>query len=104
MKNIDLQHFRLIKHIVDEGSMSKATQKMFLTQSALSHMLRELEGSLGIKVFLRKSKKLYLTDAGNAILRYGEKILSECAELEKTLTFIKSEKKEVVRISTNCYT
>ena len=104
MKNIDLQHFRLIKHIVDEGSMSNATQKMFLTQSALSHMLRELEGSMGIKVFLRKSKKLHLTDAGNAILRYGEKILSEFAELEKTLTFIKSEKKEVVRISTNCYT
>lgn len=104
MKTIDLQHFRLIKHIVEEGSMSNATQKMFLTQSALSHMLREMENSLGIKVFLRRSKKLHLTDAGSAILNHGEKILNEFAELEKTLTFIKSEKKEVVRVSTNCYT
>jgi LysR family transcriptional regulator for metE and metH len=104
MKNIDLQHLRLIKHIVDEGSMSNATQKMFLTQSALSHMLRELENSLGIKVFLRRSKKLHLTDAGEAILQHGEKILYEFAELENTLAFIKSEKKEIIRISTTCYT
>lgn len=104
MKNIDLQHIRLIKHIVDEGSMSKATQKMFLTQSALSHMLREMENSLGAKLFLRRSKKLHLTDAGGAILHHGEKILYEFAELEKTLAFIKSEKKEIIRISTNCYT
>jgi LysR family transcriptional regulator, regulator for metE and metH len=104
MKNIELQHFRLVKHIVDEGSMSNATQKMFLTQSTLSHMLREMENNLGMQVFSRRSKKLHLTDAGAAILQYGEKILSELAELEKTLSGIKAEKKERIRISTSCYT
>jgi len=104
MNNIELQHFRLVKHIVDEGSMSNATQKMFLTQSTLSHMLREMENNLGVHVFSRRSKKLHLTDAGAAVLQYGEKILSELAELEKTLAGIKAEKKERIRISTSCYT
>jgi len=104
MKNIELQHFRLVKHIVDEGSMSNATQKMFLTQSTLSHMLREMENNIGMQVFSRRSKKLHLTDAGAVILRHGEKILSEFAALEKTLADIKAEKRERIRISTSCYT
>src|ERR1044072_4930864 len=104
MKNIELQHFRLVKHIVDEGSMSNATQKMFLTQSTLSHMLREMENNSGMQVFSRRSKKLHLTDAGAVILRHGEKILSEFAALEKTLADIKAEKRERIRISTSCYT
>ncbi|HEY0609150.1 MAG TPA: LysR family transcriptional regulator [Chitinophaga sp.] len=104
MKHVELQHLRLVKHIVDEGSMSNATQKMFLTQSTLSHMLREMENNIGMQVFSRRSKKLHLTDAGAAILRHGEKILSEFAELEKTLAGIKADKKERIRISTSCYT
>ena len=104
MKNIELQHLRLIKHIVDEGSMSNATQKMFLTQSTLSHMLREMESSLGMQVFSRRSKRLILTDAGTVILHYAEKILSEFGELEKVLADIKTDKKERIRISTSCYT
>lgn len=104
MRNVELQHLRLVKHIVDEGSMSNATQKMFLTQSTLSHMLREMENNIGMQVFSRRSKKLHLTDAGAAILRHGEKILSEFAELERTLAGIKAEKKERIRISTSCYT
>ena len=104
MKNIDLQHLRLIKHIVDEGSMSSATRKMFLTQSALSHMLREMENNIGVKVFSRRNKKLFLTEAGSTILYHGEKMLSEFAELEKKLADIKAEKKERIRISTGCYT
>jgi LysR family transcriptional regulator for metE and metH len=104
MKNIELQHLRLVKHIVDEGSMINATQKMFLTQSALSHMLKELENGLDVKLFLRRSKKLHLTDAGKAVLYHAERILSEYAELEKALINVKAEKKERIRISTSCYT
>jgi LysR family transcriptional regulator for metE and metH len=104
MSKLDLQHLRLIKHIVNEGSMSGATQKMFLTQSALSHMLKEIESDLGVKLFLRKSKKLHLTDAGSAILYHSERILAEYSELEKKITDIKMEKKERIRITTGCFT
>jgi LysR family transcriptional regulator for metE and metH len=104
MSKLDLQHLRLIKHIVNEGSMSGATQKMFLTQSALSHMLKEIESDLGVKLFLRKSKKLHLTEAGSAILYHSERILAEYGELEKKITDIKMEKKERIRITTGCFT
>lgn len=101
---IELKHLRLIKHIVDSGSMSSATQKMFLTQSALSHMLRELEESLGVKIFLRRGKKLLLTDEGRVILDSAEKVLAEISELTKLLENFKGDKKERIRVSTGCYT
>jgi LysR family transcriptional regulator, regulator for metE and metH len=104
MTNLDLQHFRLIKYIIEEGSMVNATQKMFLSQSALSHKLRELESSLGVKVFDRKNKKLRLTESGAIIYEYGKKILVEFEELEKELIAIKQFKTERIRISTECYT
>jgi LysR family transcriptional regulator, regulator for metE and metH len=104
MKNLELQHLRLIKHIVDEGSMTSATKKMFLTQSALSHMLKDMETSMGAEVFTRRNKKLYLTDMGKALLFHGERMLTEFAELEKKIAAIKADKKERVRISTGCYT
>lgn len=104
MNNVELKHLRLIKYIVDGGSMSNATHKMFLTQSALSHMLREFEGSIGVKVFARRGKKLHLTDEGNAILFHAEKVLSELSELEKTVANFKVANKERIRISTGCYT
>jgi LysR family transcriptional regulator for metE and metH len=104
MKNLDLQHLRLIKHIVDEGSMASATQKMFLTQSALSHMLRDMETNIGARVFIRRNKKLHLTDVGRAILFHGERMLTEFTEMEKKIADIKADKKERIRISTGCYT
>jgi LysR family transcriptional regulator, regulator for metE and metH len=104
MKNLDLQHLRLIKHIVEEGSMASATQKMFLTQSALSHMLKDMEINIGAKVFTRRSKKLHLTDMGRAILFHGERVLAEFSELDKKIACIKADKKERIRISTGCYT
>ncbi|QNL50960.1 LysR family transcriptional regulator [Olivibacter sp. SDN3] len=104
MKNVELKHLRLIKHIVDGGSMSNATHKMFLTQSALSHMLREFEENLGVKIFARRGKKLHLTDQGNTILFHAEKVLSEFSELEKAVANFKDAKAERIKISTACYT
>lgn len=104
MKNIELKHLRLIKYIVEDGSMSNATHKMFLTQSALSHMLRELEESLAVKVFSRRAKKLQLTEEGKAILFHAERVLSAFTELEKMLANLKVDGQERIRISTACYT
>ena len=63
--NIALHHFRLIDTISKEGTLTKAATTLHLTQSALSHQLKELERrELGIDVFNRNGKKLHLSDQG----------------------------------------
>ena len=74
--NIALHHFRLIDTISKEGTLTKAASTLHLTQSALSHQLKELEKELGIDVFNRNGKKLHLSEQGYRFLRSSEKILA----------------------------
>ena len=66
---MEIRHLKLVKAIVEEGSITKAIDKLHLTQSALSHQLKEAEYQLGAKIFLRQNKKLILTKTGEKIIQ-----------------------------------
>ena len=51
---IDIRQLRTLKAIQDAGSLAAASERLFLTQSALSHQLRELESTLDAPVLIRK--------------------------------------------------
>jgi len=102
--NIALHHFRLIDTISKEGTLTKAATTLHLTQSALSHQLKELEKELGIDVFNRKGKKLFLSEQGYRFLRSAEKILAEIKSLEEDINNYKQGKTSKLTISMQCYT
>jgi LysR family transcriptional regulator, regulator for metE and metH len=64
---MEIRHLKLIKAIVEEGSITKAIDRLHLTQSALSYQLKEAEQQLGTAIFLRVNKKMVLTKAGEKI-------------------------------------
>jgi LysR family transcriptional regulator for metE and metH len=68
---------RLIRTLADEGTLTRAGKKLFLSQSALSHQLREIENELGGPLFRRLNKRMVLTDAGRRALAGAEVILGE---------------------------
>src|ERR1700761_2833310 len=102
--NIALHHFRLIDTISKEGTLTKAAATLHLTQSALSHQLKELERELGIDVFNRNGKKLHLSEQGYRFLRSAEKILAEMKSLEEDINNYKHGKTGKLSISMQCYT
>lgn len=107
MKNttmLTLQHLYIIEKIISEGSVTKASEKLNLTQSALSHQIRDLEAMAGLKLFLRVGKKLVLSEAGHKIVAGSEKILPVIRDLEASLKEMRSGKFQTIRISTECYT
>src|SRR5881628_3451358 len=61
--NLDIRHLKLIVAVTEEKSVTRAGEVLHLTQSALSHQLREIEEKLGIPLFLRMNKKMILTPA-----------------------------------------
>ncbi|WP_449397753.1 LysR family transcriptional regulator [Chryseobacterium wanjuense] len=69
---MEIRHLKLIKAIVEEGGITKASDKLHLTQSALSHQLKEAEQKLGTDIFTRNNKKLILTEAGEKALPYSK--------------------------------
>lgn len=100
---MELKHFRLIKTIAEEGSIANSSEKLFLTQSALSHQLRELEERLGFKVFHRSRNRWNLTEQGNELYKLANKILDTIDQGLQSIEHINEGSKGVVRISTECY-
>jgi LysR family transcriptional regulator, regulator for metE and metH len=104
MFNINLQHLKVISEIEKQGSMTKAADALLLTQSALSHHVKELERNLGISIFERRNKKLWLTEVGHQILASADVIKSELGKLEDKINKLKDGNTGTIRISTECYT
>jgi LysR family transcriptional regulator for metE and metH len=100
---MEIRHLRLIKAIVEEGSITKAIDKLHLTQSALSHQLKEAEYQLGTKIFLRQNKKLILTKAGEKIYATANEILDKLSDTEKEIKQLIFGEVGEIRISTECY-
>jgi LysR family transcriptional regulator, regulator for metE and metH len=100
---MEIRHLRLVKAIVEEGSITKAIDKLHLTQSALSHQLKEAEYQLGTKIFLRVNKKLILTKAGEKLYATANEILDKLSETEKDIKQLIFGEVGEIRISTECY-
>ncbi len=99
---MELKYFRLIKTIAEEGSIANSTERLFLTQSALSHQLRDLEERLGFKVFNRTRNKWKLTQEGTELYKLANKLFDTIDESFSTIKHIKDGKKGSIKLSAEC--
>jgi LysR family transcriptional regulator for metE and metH len=102
--NLDVRHLRLVAAIASEGGVTRAGNRLHLTQSALSHQLRDLEERLGAPLFDRTQKKMVLTAAGKRLLSTAHSVLEELRQAEDDIRRVVSGREGVIRISTQCYT
>src|SRR5687768_6079480 len=100
---MEIRHLRLIKAIVEEGSITKAIDKLHLTQSALSHQLKEAEFQLGTPIFHRINKKMVLTNAGEKLYTTAKDILQKLSDTETEIKKMVFGEAGEIRISTECY-
>ena len=75
MSHIELRHLRTLVALRDAGSLVEAAERVFLTQSALSHQLKELETRLDCALFIRKTRPVRFTAAGQRLLRLADEVL-----------------------------
>ncbi len=101
---MEIRHLRLIKSIVEEGSIANAIDKLHLTPSALSHQLKEAEWQTGAKIFFRVKKKLILTPIGEKLYASAKLILGELERVEKEVQQLIAGERGTIRISTECHT
>ncbi|NMH66424.1 LysR family transcriptional regulator [Shewanella salipaludis] len=82
---IELRHLRTLMALKESGSLAAAAKKRFVTQSALSHQIKELETRINSPIFVRKSKPLSFTLEGSRLLHLAEEILPLVLETETDL-------------------
>ena len=83
---IEIKHLRTLTTLNTTGSLVEAARQLHLTQSALSHQLKELEGRLNCSLFIRKSRPIRFTVAGIRLLELADSILPEISSAERDLS------------------
>jgi|LNFM01.1.fsa_nt_gb LysR family nitrogen assimilation transcriptional regulator len=82
---MNLRHLRYFVAIVDHGSMVKASDSLFVAQSALSQHMRNLEAELGVQLLLRTGRGVVPTEAGQDFLGRARAILAQVEDAQRAL-------------------
>ncbi len=98
MERINYHQLYYFYVIATEGSIKAACEKLHVTQPTVSGQLKELEESLGCKLFRREHRKLVINAEGLKALEKAEKIFSMGDELVNTLHLKKGSPRENIRI------
>ena len=90
---MDTQALSAFLEVADTASFSKAAERLFLSQPAVSKRIATLEDQLGRQLFDRVGRQISLTDAGRALLPYARRVLHDIEDGRRALSML-SEKVE----------
>lgn len=82
---LEIRHLKTLITLREAGSLVEAADRLCVTQSALSHQLKELEGRLECELFVRKTRPLNFTEQGRRLLQLAESVLAQVDEAERDL-------------------
>jgi LysR family transcriptional regulator for metE and metH len=101
---LDSRHLRLVAEVARTESVTRAADRLNVTQSAVSHQLRELEGKLGTAIFVRSGRRMLLTPAGRLLVDAAEQVLEAIGRVEAGVEQLARHKAGELRVCTHCYT
>src|SRR5574338_622948 len=99
LMNITLRQLRAFVAVACTGSFTLAAERLFVTQSALSGLIKELEQSLGVRLFDRSTRRIELSDVGRGIFPLIDKILLDLDRVIDEVTNLKALKKGLARVA-----
>jgi LysR family transcriptional regulator for metE and metH len=100
---IERIHLAIIREVEQQGSLTAAAEKLFLTQSALSHSIKKLEQQLGTAIWLREGRSLRLTQAGQYLLAVANRLLPQLTLAEERLRQFAQGERGTLRIGMECH-
>ena len=101
---MELSQLEVFLAVAREHRFSRAADKLFRTQSAVSQTIRKLEDELGEALFDRSSREGVLTDAGKVLYEYAEKLINLRGEAAESLSELRELQKGKLVIAANEFT
>ncbi len=101
---LELRHLRMLVALAETGSVSRAAQRVHLTQSAVSHQLRALGERYGMPLVRRRGAAIELSEAGARLAALGKTVLSEVLAAERDVLRIAERPAGTLRIALECHT
>ena len=100
--HIEFRHLRTIQAIHRAGGLARAAEMLNITQSALSHQVKGLEDQAGVELFVRRSKPLKLSPAGQRLL-LAEQVLPQVAALQDEFSGLRDGSAGRMHIAIECH-
>ncbi|MBS0392530.1 MAG: LysR family transcriptional regulator [Proteobacteria bacterium] len=97
--NVTLRQLSAFVAVAETGSFTLAAERLFITQSALSGLIKELESSLGLRLFDRSTRRLRLSDTGRELYPQIEKILHDLDGVVSEVGNLKALQRGKVRVA-----
>lgn len=82
---MEMQQLRCFVAVATEKHFGRAAKQLHMAQPGVSHQINRLEVQLGVRLFTRTTRRVSLTDAGNALLPEAQRILSAVSVAESTV-------------------
>ncbi len=96
-------HLEILTAIKEHGTLTKAAAALCLSQSALSHSIKKLEGMLSTEIWQKEGRNLRLTAAGERILALANRVLPQFSHTELLLSQIAKGEMGSLRIGMECH-
>ena len=100
---IELRHLKTLVALRDTGSLVDAADRLFLTQSALSHQIKDLEELLNCSLFVRKTKPPRFTSAGRRLLTLADEAIPLFKNAERDLARLAGGEAGRLHICIECH-
>lgn len=100
---MELIHFRILLALKRRGTLNAASESLHLTQSALSHQMKNLEQRLGIVLWRKQGRSLVLTQAGQYLSDVAESVIATVDSAEQHLTLLAAGKTGKLIIGIDCH-
>lgn len=101
---LEIRHLQTLLALLETGTLSSAAARVHLTQSALSHQIKQLEDYYGTSLFERKSQPVRLTPAGQRLHELAQSVLSQVGEAERDIARLVQGRAGKLRIAVECHT
>ena len=100
---LEIRHLETLTAIRDGGSLQEAAERLHLTQSALSHQLRDLETRLGTPLLNRRTRPARLTTAGLRVLALADEVLPRMRATERELQRLAAGRSGRLHLAIDCH-
>ncbi|MDV3242041.1 MULTISPECIES: LysR substrate-binding domain-containing protein [Methylocaldum] len=101
---LELRHLQTLLALVETGTLSRAATRIYLSQSAISHQIKQLEEHYGVSLFERKSQPLRLLPAGQRLHTLAETVMKLVGDAERDVARIAQGEAGQLRIAVECHT
>lgn len=100
---LEIRHLETLTAIREGGSLQEAAERLHLTQSALSHQLRDLETRLGTPLLNRRTRPARLTTAGLRVLALADEVLPRIRATERELQRLAAGRSGRLHLAIDCH-